>query len=77
MRRASQEAINKLVTHGLDEYMTSEALVLARNSLQNPVTWNDNLHHASGSAMLSCLYGEHAVRSVSPAPGQLLTVEAR
>ncbi|VDB83470.1 unnamed protein product [Peniophora sp. CBMAI 1063] len=61
MRRASQETINKAVVHGLDEYMMSEALVLARNSLQDASAWTENLHHASGSVMLACLYGEPAL----------------
>ncbi|KZV67291.1 cytochrome P450 [Peniophora sp. CONT] len=63
MRRTAQEAMNKVVVRSLDEYMTSEALVLARNTLQDASSWDHNLHHASGSVMLSCLYGEHALDS--------------
>ncbi|KZV64301.1 cytochrome P450 [Peniophora sp. CONT] len=58
MRKASHEAVNKVVTHGVDEYLISDALALARSGLQNPSTWDDHLHRASGNSMLSCLYGE-------------------
>lgn len=61
MRKASQEGMSKDVVVDMDDYMVSEALVLARNTLQNDSAWEEHLYHASGSLMLSCVYGEHTV----------------
>ena len=61
MRKASTEALNKLVEHDLDGYMMSDALVLARDGLKDNLTWEKHLHQASASTMISCLYGDHAV----------------
>ena len=61
MRKASTEALNKLVAHDLDEYMVSDALVLARDGLKNALAWETPLHQASASTMISCLYRDHAV----------------
>ena len=61
MRKAAHEAVNKVVAHGVNEYLISDALSLARSGLQNASSWEEHLHRASASSMLSCLYGEPPV----------------
>ncbi|KZV67268.1 cytochrome P450 [Peniophora sp. CONT] len=67
-RKASHEALNKVVAHGLNDYQIEEALVLARNGLQNAAGWDDHLRGAAAGMMLRCLYddspasSEHAAR---------------
>ncbi|VDC01482.1 unnamed protein product [Peniophora sp. CBMAI 1063] len=63
MRKATHEAVNKVVVHGLNDYLASDALVLARSILQDAPSWEDQLHRASASSMLSCLYGEAPLES--------------
>ncbi|KZV67292.1 cytochrome P450 [Peniophora sp. CONT] len=58
MRKASHEAVNKLAAHDLNEYLVSNAIVLARNGMKDAPAWNTHLHQASASSMLSLLYGE-------------------
>ncbi|VDB83464.1 unnamed protein product [Peniophora sp. CBMAI 1063] len=63
MRKGAHEALNKVVAHGLQEYQTEEALVLARNGLQNPAMWDKHLRCASASMMLCSVYAEPPVTS--------------
>ncbi|VDC01481.1 unnamed protein product [Peniophora sp. CBMAI 1063] len=65
MRKASHEAVNKVVAHGVDEYLLSDALALARDGLRDASAWDDYLHRASASSMLSCLYGEPPLESAN------------
>ena len=64
MRKAAHEAVNKVVAHGVDDYLISDALALARSGLQNAQAWDAHLHRASASSMLSCLYGEPPVSTM-------------
>ncbi|KZV75180.1 cytochrome P450 [Peniophora sp. CONT] len=66
MRKASHEALNKVVVHSLNEYQTEEALVLARDSLHSASPgWDMHIRRATASLMLRCLYNQ------SPASGDL------
>ncbi|VDB83466.1 unnamed protein product [Peniophora sp. CBMAI 1063] len=61
MRKAAHESLNKVVAHVLNEYQADEALALASNSMQDASGWITNLHIASTSLMLRCLYAEPPV----------------
>ncbi|VDB83458.1 unnamed protein product [Peniophora sp. CBMAI 1063] len=58
MRKASHEALNKVVAHGLNEYQMEEAVVLVRNTLQNPAGWDQFIRNATASTMLRSVYDE-------------------
>lgn len=60
-RKASHEALNKVVAHGLNDYQIEEALVLARNGLQSAEGWDDHLRGAAAGMMLRCLYDDSPV----------------
>lgn len=62
MRKASHEALNKVVAHGLDDYQMEEAVVLARDALQNAAGWDKQVRSATASMMLRSLYDESPVR---------------
>lgn len=64
MRRAAHEAVNKVVVHGVDGYLASEAVALAIGGLKDPSSWDSHLRRAAASQMLSCLYGERPVRPI-------------
>ena len=61
MRKGAHEAVNKVVVHGLDEHLSSEALVLARNGLRDASAWDNHVRRTAANAMLSSLYGESPV----------------
>ena len=61
MRKASHEALNKVVAHGLNNYQMVEALALAKSGLHDSATWDGHLRRTSASLMLSTLYGERPV----------------
>ena len=61
MRKASHEALNKVVAHGLNEYQIEEAVVLARNALQNMDGWDKLIRDATTSLMLRSVYDESPV----------------
>ena len=72
MRKASHEALNKVVAHGINEYQMEEAVVLARNALQRATSWDKLIRRASASTMLRSVYDEAPVSSypevtISPA----------
>ena len=75
MRKAAHEAVNKVVAHGVNEYLISDALSLARSGLQNASSWEEHLHRASASSMLSCLYGEPPVSIAYNSDRQYLFTE--
>ncbi|KZV67267.1 cytochrome P450 [Peniophora sp. CONT] len=61
MRKAAHEALNKVVAHGLREYQTEEALVLARNGLQSAAVWDKHVRCSAASLMLCSVYDEPPV----------------
>ena len=61
MRKASHEALNKVVAHGVNEYQLEEAVVLARNALQRVASWDKLIRRASASTMLRSVYDESPV----------------
>ncbi|VDC01477.1 unnamed protein product [Peniophora sp. CBMAI 1063] len=58
MRKASHEALNKVVAHGLNEYQLEEAVVLARNTMQNAAGWDRFIRNAAADLMLRSIYDE-------------------
>ena len=62
MRRAAHEALNKVVAHTLHNYQMEEALVLARDGLQDAANWDKHIRSATTTLMLRCLYDEPPVR---------------
>ena len=62
MRKASHEAVNKVVAHGLHDYQLEEAIVLARSGLQNAMHWDKYVRGSTASMMLRSIYNETPVR---------------
>ncbi|VDC01479.1 unnamed protein product [Peniophora sp. CBMAI 1063] len=58
MRKASHEALNKVVAEGLNEYQHEEALVLARDAMQNASSWEKFVRNSTANMMLRSLYDE-------------------
>ena len=63
MRKAAHESLNKVVAHGLNDHQIEEALVLARNGLQNAESWDSYVRGATASMMLRTLYNASPARS--------------
>ena len=61
MRKASHEALNKVVAGGLKEYQIEEAIVLARNALQHTESWDKLIRSSTASLMLRSVYDESPV----------------
>ena len=61
MRKGAHEALNKVVAHGLRDYQTKEALILARNGLLNAAMWDKHVRCAAASLMLCSVYDEPPV----------------
>ena len=57
--------MNKVVAGDLNNDQIYEALVLARSCLQDPASWDGYLRQAAASLMLTFLYGERSVGSIS------------
>lgn len=76
MRKASHEALSKVVSHGLDDYQLEEAVVLARNGLQDVAGWFMHVRSATVSTMLRSMYDESPVCQHEIIPAHILVNEA-
>ncbi|KZV67278.1 cytochrome P450 [Peniophora sp. CONT] len=61
MRKAAHEALNKVVSQSLNDYQLEEAVVLARNGLQDSAGWFEHVRSATVSMMLRSMYDESPV----------------
>ncbi|VDC01478.1 unnamed protein product [Peniophora sp. CBMAI 1063] len=61
MRKASHEALNKVVADGLNEYQVEEAMVLVRNTMRDAAGWDQLIRSATASMMLRGVYAEAPV----------------
>ncbi|KZV67277.1 cytochrome P450 [Peniophora sp. CONT] len=58
MRKAAHDVLNKAISHGLNDYQLEEAVVLARNGLQDVAGWFTHVQNATSNMMLRSLYDE-------------------
>jgi hypothetical protein len=63
MRRAANEGFSKSSVKGFYETQITEAVLLASDLLVGPARWDQHLHRASASLILSVLYGYPTLRS--------------
>ncbi|VDB87877.1 unnamed protein product [Peniophora sp. CBMAI 1063] len=59
MRKAAHESLYPV--QKLHEYQATEALLLARSALQNPVLWDKYIRRSAASMTLSCVYDQPVV----------------
>ncbi|VDB83459.1 unnamed protein product [Peniophora sp. CBMAI 1063] len=69
MRKAGHESLKKVVAHTFHGYQSLEAVLLARDALEDPAAWDGHLRRASASLAMSCIYDEPPL--VSPQDARL------
>ncbi|VDC00549.1 unnamed protein product [Peniophora sp. CBMAI 1063] len=62
-RKAAHESMNKAAARSFNEYQREEALILARDAIQDSAGWETHIRRSSASMLLRCLYDQSPVSS--------------